>query len=187
MSPALITDPRNLPPDFYFISKSGVDLLSGLIQWKTGLWNHSMLMRTPGKVVSQGWQITETPIDGYMKKNIRMDFFTIQDINPSADAAMNNYINKRMAGRWYTQTYDFLGILGQAIGQPWIHMPGADYCSEFELLVLRAGAPFLSKRTSDLIMAQNQQSNPQNLHDMYVQSGVFTYHGMYESDEGIIA
>src|SRR5665213_2551493 len=150
-----------------FISKSGVDLVSEIIQWKTGLWNHSMLMRTPGQVVWQGLQIVEKPISLYMKKYVRMDFFSLVETNPSAVSAMNNYINRRMAGAWYTQTYDFLGIFGQAIGVPAIHTPGLDYCSAFELAVLRAAAPFLSVANASVIMNQKLESDPQDLHDMY--------------------
>jgi len=182
-----ITDPRNLPPNFYLISKSGVDFLSELIQWKTGLWNHSMLMRKPDFVVWQGIQIQEKSIELYMKKYVRMDFFTLKEVNVSAIAAMNSYINKRMSGHWWTQTYDFLGIVGQAIGIPAIHTPGLDYCSVFELAVLKAGAPFLPTKSAFVINTQTPESNPQNLHDMYVNNpDVFEYEGCYESDEGVI-
>lgn len=183
----LITDPRELKAGFYLISKSGTDFVSEVIQWKTGLWNHSMLMRDSGKVVSQGLQIKEESIESYMKKNIRMDFFTIRDFTPRALHAMNLYMNRRMAGPWYSQAYDFLGIFGQAINCPWIHMPGLDYCSEFELAVMRAGCPFFTAHAATVILNQRQTSNPQELHDMYVKNpDVFQYEGMYESDEGVI-
>lgn len=182
-----ILDPRGLPEDFYFISKSGVDLVSGLIQWKTGLWNHSMVMRSPGKVVWQGLQIKEKPMDLYMTKNVRMDFFTLKGDTRNVITAMNNYIDKKMKGPWYGQTYDFLGIFGQAIGLPWIHTPGLAYCSVFELSVLRAGAPFLSTAAADIIMKVPVESNPQNIHDLYSKNpDIFEYVGMYESDIGII-
>lgn len=183
----LITDPRELKAAFYLISKSGTDLVSEAIQWKTGLWNHSMLMRDSAKIVSQGWQIKEAPIDTYMKKNVRMDFFTLVDADPRAITAMNAYIYRRMAGPWYSQAYDLLGVFGQAISCPWIHMPGIDYCSEFQLAVMRAGCPFLDVKASSIIMNQSQTSNPQDLHDMYVKNpDIFNYVGMYESDEGVI-
>jgi hypothetical protein len=182
-----IIDPRKLPPNFYLISKSGVDVVSALIQWWTGLWNHSMLMRNPGKVVWQGIQIVEKPIDFYMKKDTRMDFFTIKNLPPNALIAMNKYINHRMSGPWYSQTYDFIGILGQILKQPWIHTPGLDYCSVFELAVLRSGAPFMPSEMANPIMAMAQESNPQQMHDFYVaHSDIFNYEGAYESDEGVI-
>lgn len=186
-----IEDPRLIPQSYCptFISKSSTtDFESFLIQWDTaGCWNHSMLMRTQEKVVWQGLQIVEKPIDLYMNKGTRLDFFTLKDINPSAISAMNNYINKRMAGHWWTQTYDFVGIVGQAIHVPAIHTPGIDYCSVFELAVLRSMCPFLSKQSSDVIMAQKLESNPQDLHDMYVKNiNVFIPYASYEADEGIV-
>lgn len=182
-----ITDPRTLPQNFYLISKSGVDFLSSVIQWWTGLWNHSMNSRKQGLVVWQGLQIVEKPIALYMKKYTRLDFFTIKGLTSSALSAMNEYIDKRMSGAWYSQTYDFLGIFGQILKQPWIHTPGLDYCSVFELSILRVAVPFMPKSYGDVITNQPPESNPQNLHDMYVKNpDVFSYDYYYESDEGTI-
>jgi hypothetical protein len=184
-----ITDPRTVDPTLSpkFISKSGVDFWSEAIEWRIGMWNHSMLMRKKGLVVWQGWQIVEKPIDLYMKHGVRLDMFSLVDINQNAIDLMNNYINSRMSGPWMSQTYDWLGILGQAIGQTWIHLPGHDYCSVFELHCLRAMVPALSANSSKVIMAQSVESNPQDMHDMYVKNpDVFFPELYYESDEGII-
>src|SRR5665213_2498077 len=97
-----ITDPRTLPQDLYFISKDGTfDFFSWLIKLRTQAeWNHSMVMRSPGKVVSQGLQLSESPIDLYMKNGTRLDFFTLIDPSPQAIVAMNAYIDKRLSGSW---------------------------------------------------------------------------------------
>ena len=184
-----ITDPRELPDNFYFVSKDGTfDFMSYLIKLRTQAeWNHSMIMRKPGMVVSQGLQLAEQAIDLYMKNGTRMDFFTLVNPNSQAIALMNSYIDKRLAGNWLSKSYDYLGIFGQMIGIPAIHTPGLDYCSEFTLSVLKAGAPFFSTVTSNVVMAQLPESQPQQLEYMYLNNPlVFNHYGTYESDAGVI-
>lgn len=186
-----IKDPRTLPEGFYLVSKnSSTDLISFLITFRTqGEWNHSMISRTPGKFVSQGLQITESDMGTYMKNGSRLDFFTLKDINPQALKVMNDYINSRMKGPWWTQAYDFLGIVGAAIGQQWIHTPGLEYCSEFVLLVLRqaALANALSDKACTAILTMGQEANPEDLHLFYTSyPEIFTYVGQYDSDMGVI-
>jgi len=184
----IINDPRTLPEGFYLVSKSSTtDLVSFLIQWRTGgMWNHSMGSRTQGKFFWQGMQIREAGMESYMKKGISLDFFTLSDINPQALQAMNDYLNKRMAGKWWTQLYDWWGIVGQAIGDSSIHTPGLDYCSVLELAVLRSGALYLPK-SGPIILAQKAESNPQDLHDMYVANpSAMPFYGRYDADQGVI-
>lgn len=182
-----IKDPRELPEGFYLVSKSSsIDLVSFLIQWRTGgQWNHSMGSRAKGKFFWQGLQIREQGMESYMKRGVSLDFFTLTDINFMALKAMNYYFDKRMAGAWNTQLYDGIGIIGQALGIPWLHTPGLDYCSVLELSVMRAGADYLPISGS-IIKAQKTESNPQDLHDMYTKNpSAFNYYGRYDADYGI--
>jgi hypothetical protein len=187
--PIQITDPRTLPPNFYFISKDGTfDFVSYLIKLRTQAeWNHSMLMRKPGFVVSQGMQLVEQPIDLYMKNGTRLDFFTLTNPIAQVLVAMNAYVDKRLAGNWLSKSYDILGIFGQLIGVPAIHTPGLDYCSEFTLSVLKSGTPFMSTPDSTIIMGQSVESQPQQLEYLYLNNpSIFTHYGTYESDNGVI-
>lgn len=189
MPPIQISDPRTLPPNFYFISKDGTfDFVSYLIKLRTQAeWNHSMLMRKPGMVVSQGWQLAETPINAYMKNGTRLDFFTLVDPNPQVINLMNAYIDKRLSGNWVSKSYDILGIFGQILGVPAIHTPGLDYCSVFTLATLRAGAPGMTKENADVIFRQSIESQPQQLEYMYINNPLtFNHYGTYESDDGVI-
>lgn len=184
-----ISDPRNLPPNFYFISKDGTfDFMSYLIKLRTqAVWNHSMIMRKPGFVVSQGTQLAETRIDEYMKNGTRMDFFTLANPDPKVIDLMNAYVDKRLAGNFITKSYDYLGIFGQMIGLPFIHTPGLDYCSVLTLAILRAGAPAMNAVDNKVIMSQSVESQPQQLEYMYLNNPTtFTHYGYYESDQGII-
>lgn len=183
-------DPRLIPQSkaIVWCSKcSTIDLPSFLIMWRTGgMWNHSMLMKTAGKFLWQGLQITEMPMEVYMKPGISLDFFTLVDCPPQALEAMLAYIEKKKGSHWWGQTYDFLGIAGQALGMPWIHTPGLAYCSVFELSVLRAGAPFMAPEKAKVIMSQPVESNPQQMHNMYVLNPtIFNYEGRYDADEGV--
>ena len=184
-----ISDPRTLPPTFYFISKDGTfDFVSYLIKLRTqSEWNHSMVMRNPGYVVSQGIQLAENKIDDYMKNGTRMDFFTLTNPNQNIINLMNAYIDKRLSGNWFSKSYDFLGIFGQLIGVPAIHTPGLNYCSEFTLSVLKAGSFAMNQSDNKIINNQPAESQPQQLEYLYLNNpSIFTHYGTYESDSGVI-
>lgn len=183
-----ISDPRTLPPDFYFISKDGTfDFMSWLIKLRTqAVWNHSMVSRKPGFVVSQDLQLEEIPIDRYMKNGTRLDFFTLVNPDPNVISLMNAYIDKRLSGNWLSKSYDIIGIFGQLIGVPAIHTPGLDYCSVFALSVLREGAPSMKLSDAKVILSQTVESQPQQLEYLYLNNPqIFNHYGMYESDNGI--
>ena len=184
-----ITDPRELPNNFYFVSKDGTfDFVSYLIKLRTQAeWNHSFIMRKQGMVVSQGMQLAETPVDAYMKNGIRLDFFTLVDPNPQIIELMNAYIDKRLSGNWLSKSYDIIGIFGQLLGVPAIHTPGLDYCSVFALSCAKAGVPAMKEPAVSVINNQSVESQPQQLEYMYLNNPlVFNHYGMYESDAGVI-
>lgn len=186
-----INDPRHIPqsnlPLFVF-SDNAIDLISFLITWRTkGIWNHAMSLTTAGKLDVQAWSYTEVPIQDYMKKGSRLDFYTLVNSSPSVSIAAQGYVSNRLKQPWYKKTYDWIGIFGQAIGFPKIHTPGLEYCSVDVTNLLKSISHLLPLKDQLVINAIPDEINPQALHDYFVANPkVFKEYGYYESDEGVI-
>jgi len=120
-------------------SAHSTDLFSWLIRWRTkGSYNHAMLMFRPGYVATQGWTYKEVPIEAYMKKNSKLKFWSIKDVKPEELDILFTRVSKRLKLPWWKRRYDPLGIVGQAVGLPYINAPWADFCSESVAGDLRA-------------------------------------------------
>lgn len=186
-----ISDPRTIPdgdlPLFVFANNS-TDLISFLITWKTkGTWNHAMLAVNKGKFVSQATTYSEFPMDAYLKKGCRLEFYALVNMTPQASFIAQQYVTTRLSKPWWTKMYDWLGIFGQAIGLPKIHTPGLEYCSVDVTNCLQTIAQYLPDYDKKVINNIPDEINPQDLHDvMVINPSVFKLYGQYEADEGVI-
>lgn len=187
-----INDPRTISQtDMPLIVFSDVTngWVSFLIKWRTaGDYDHAMLSRTQGKFVCQDFSgYHEISMESYLKKGNRLKFFTLVNINQKAIDAISLSINTRLALPWWNKGYDWLGILGQALGQEWIHTPGLEYCSEDVVRQLKTIVSFLPIQDQEVINRIGNQWNPQQL-QAYCQlcPETFKEYGKYESDDGII-
>lgn len=186
-----IQDPRTILqtdlPLFVF-SDSATDLIAFLITWRTkGTWNHAMLAVYQGMFTSQGWTYQSFPMDGYMKKGFRLDFYKLVNMTPKAAAAALEYTTTRLKKPWWTKMYDWVGIFGQAIGLPKVHTPGLEYCSVDVTNCLKSIAFLLPTRDCKIILRIPDEVTPQELHDyMVANPEVFCEYGNYEADEGVI-
>lgn len=93
-------------------------------------YNHIMTMRRPGYVCTQGWGFKEIPVEEYMKKRCRMKFWIFPKMTEVRKQLLCAILQKRLERPWYRQTYDVLGVLGQAINVRWLNNPFSYYCSE---------------------------------------------------------
>lgn len=187
----LINDPRLiLQPDLPLIilSNQPNSLISALIDWRTdGSHCHAMLMIDHGEVVTQGFTYKTVPIDNYMKKNGEMTFVALVNSNISFKIAFRNSVDDRLKTPWYHKMYDFLGIFGQAIGMPWIHTPGLEYCSVDVIRHLTNACGALPKSDQDVINAIPAQTNPQRFWEIIRNNpDTFAVYGRWSSDEGVI-
>lgn len=119
--------------DFPLFVQSGD--MRGFMGWgikiRTGSnWNHSMVMRRPFYVCSQGWTYKEIPVRRYFKKYIILKFWKCKDINVQERYMILRKIEDDLKLPLWKRIYDFPGILGQAVGLRWINMPFLNYCSE---------------------------------------------------------
>jgi hypothetical protein len=121
------------------------DHSSGLIQWLIKLrtkaaWNHVMMMIiTPEKkedklgkycFASQGNMFSCSKLQRYMTKRHRLKFFYVKDLSIQETIALKKKISDDLKAPWYKRFYDYLGIVGQAVGIKKVNSPGNMYCSE---------------------------------------------------------
>lgn len=161
-----ILDPRQIPPNEFpfIISKGGgIDPISRLIRWRTHSWcEHSMLAINPGKFVwesASSWY-GEGPMEDYMTPENCLKFYQLVDINLDAYDLLRDYVARRIASPWYHKLYDWVGIMGQALGLPKIHTPGLEYCTVDAIHALEYMAPALPKSTQDFISSIPPEENP---------------------------
>lgn len=184
-----ILDPRTIPQsDFPFIvSKGGgIDLMSRLIRWRTNSWcEHSMLAINPGKFV---WEDTanwygEGPMEHYMVPNVCLKFYQLVDMNPASFDLLRKYVATRISSPWYDKIYDWVGILGEAIGFPKIHTPGLEYCSVDAIHALGAMVPSLPSIDNQVIRSIPSEENPGYLDLLMLNyPKVFRAYGTYQYD-----
>jgi len=111
------------------------DHTSGLIEWlikfrTKGHYNHVMFSHRQEFFASQGILYSETPFRRYMKKGNRLKFVEIIGFSDAQKLMVIESIKKKLALPFYKRIYDFLGIIGQAVGVGIINVPWYDYCSE---------------------------------------------------------
>lgn len=166
------------------------------IDWRTDIpgvepTDHAMLSRRQAKFVCQTMRVfnayNEIWMDQYLKRGVSLAFIQLVNSNPDFVAAFNASVDARLNGPWWTKTYDYLGILGQAVGQPWIHTPGLRYCSVDVIRHLVNSCPKLPKTDQKVINNIPPESNPEVLRQIIVQNpSTFNIKFTYNSTTGII-
>ena len=109
-------------------------------------WSHSMIMRRPGFVCSQGWTYKEIPISKYDKRGVILKFWICKGMTLSEFQNIMIKIEEELRLPFWKRMYDFPGIIGQAIGLRWINVPFLRYCSERVASKLRILIPSLRKK-----------------------------------------
>lgn len=185
----IIEDPRAIPQaEFPFIvSCHGSDLVSRLIQWRTGSWcNHSMIAQTQGKFVwesAASWY-GEGPMGVYMRPGTILKFYSLVEITPAAIDALEAYVYNRIHSPWWNKAYDWLGIVGQAVGIPKFHTPGLEYCSVDATHALKAMAPYLGAFSRQEIAVLPDEENPGDL-DLAMQHFTSVFNCRYQYTFGV--
>lgn len=195
-----ISDPRLIPqslmPLIWFWNWNG-NLISEGIDFRTNIkgiapQSHAMLSINPGKFVAQNMSIfngyKEVPMEDYMVKGGVLTCVTLVNNNPAFSAAFAKSVQKRLTAPWWQTQYDYLGIVGQAVGQPWIHTPGLRYCSVDVIRHLVNACPNLPKPDQLLINSINPESNPEVFYeDTLEESKTFNQYGNWNSLTGVLA
>lgn len=198
MDPTLtILDPNLLlqsqEPFLVFCNQK--DFISAAIDWRTNIkgilpFDHVMLSINSGKFACQSMGIfdayKEIPMDQYMIKGTQLVFVKLVNNSPDFTSAFTKSVQKRLTSPWWVTQYDYLGILGQAIGQDWIHMPGLEYCSVDVIRHLVNACPYLPKEDQLVINNIPRETNPEALWQIILNNPkTFLIYGIYDSKEGV--
>ena len=153
----IIPDPNDIPtseaPLIVFS-----DHTSGLIEWAIkmrtkGEYNHIMLFLEQGYFVSQGNTYSVTPMERYMKKGNRLLFVKIKGLTVQQKQRFKESVDRKLSLPWHKKLYDWVGILGQAIGFKNLNINGLNYCSEDVRLHLFQLIPYLTEEQSETVKA----------------------------------
>lgn len=194
-----ILDPRLIPqsetPLLVFWNQKG-SLISDGIDWRTDIpgiapQSHAMLCINQGKFVSQKMTIfnayTEVPMEKYMIKGGVLTFVQLTNDNMEFSQAFTKSVQKRLLSLWWVTQYDYLGIVGQAIGLPWIHTPGLRYCSVDVLRHLVNSCPYLPKQDQLVINNIPKEINPEALWNIILQHPkTFFVIGAWSAEDGVL-
>jgi hypothetical protein len=177
------------PEDFPLLVFS--DNTSGIIEFiiklrTKGDYNHAMWANRPGYFASQGNTYSEAPVDRYLKRGNRLKYVEVLGLTPTQKMLIKASINKKLAQPWYKKRYDWLGILGQALGVKWINTPWLEYCSEDAPQHLKFVAQYLQDDDpkKGVILGIPKHASPQDL-NTYVKKypEVFKTYGKWEADD----
>lgn len=120
--------------------------------------SHMMTLTKPGLFNCEDPSgFHQVPVTSYMVPGTKIYVFSFVGMNPQAMQAWNIIVAARLG----KVPYDFLQILGQAVGLDFLHMPGTDDCSEEGVREMKVVAPFLGAHTCQLIDTLSNQINPQ--------------------------
>lgn len=165
----IITNPNTINPidNPKLVFTSQDDMVSDIIELREdGSWgingevSHMMTMTLPGLFNCQSPAgFNQVSVNSYMTKGTRIVFFDFVNMNPRAYQAMCMIVNERLG----KQGYDWLQIVGQAMGLDFLHMPGTEDCSEEGVREMKGVAPFLGSHDCGIIDSLYNQDNPQGV------------------------
>jgi hypothetical protein len=181
-------NPRDIPEQdlpLIVLSDHTNGLIQSIIKIKTkGFYNHAMWMHKPGMFASQGNTYSEIPVESYMRRGNRLKFIRIRGLNVLNKDQIRRSIKAKINRPWYKKTYDWLGILGQAIGLKKISTPGLDYCSEDVPRHLRCIAPIDSNPLKSFIKDLPRHGSPEDLNEHFKKhKDVTQVYGRWDSDK----
>lgn len=181
-------------PLIWFWNEIG-DPISEAIDWETNIkdiapQSHAMLSINQGKFVAQNMSIfnayVEEPMEKYMIKGGALTCVNFVNNSPEFYAAFAKSVQKRLTAPWWKTQYDYLGILGQALHQDWIHTPGLRYCSVDVLRHMVNACPFLPKPDQLIINSFPAEINPEFLYKHTLDyKPPFNQYGAWDSKTGI--
>lgn len=177
----------DLPLIVFSDSTSG--LIEFIIKWRTkGSYNHVMWFINPCEFISQGNTYSKVPMKRYMKPNARLKFVALKGVTQDGIYVIKKSIKEKLALPWHKKAYNWIGILGQAIGLKFLNFPGLEYCSQdvpqhlkIALASCPAGFPApLNGIIKNIPKNPSPQQFNEYLHDFH--STAFPVYGKWEGD-----
>ena len=181
-------DPRDIPDSdmpLIVFSDNSSGWLEFIIKFRTkGYWNHIMFCRKKGFFVSQGNTYSEVGMERYMKKGSELKFIRIIGLTNADRESLLESIEKKLKSKWYRKMYDWVGILGQAIGIKKLNTPGLNYCSEDVTFHLKNIAMFCNKPLSDVLIGIPDHTSPEGMNEYFKSNPeCFEVYGKWDADD----
>jgi hypothetical protein len=171
----LASQKGNIVSDLIEISEDGIpnrpfEADHAMSQTVKGLFNCQEMVLGPS--------FTQVPVSKYMVLGTTLYYFDFVDTNPQFAMAFANAVNSKLGKEWY----DFPQILGRALKiLPFLHLPGAEDCSEEDTREMKSACSLLPKYDCNLITLENNQATPQDLLNFCLGNpAVFNFIGIYQ-------
>lgn len=157
-------DPTNNPR---VIFTSQPEIVSDAIELREdGTWggtddcSHMMTLTKPGFFNCEDPSgFSQILVTAYMTPGTKIYVFSFIGMTPQAYQAWCMIVASRLG----KVPYDFLQIMGQAIGLDFLHMPGTEDCSEEGVREMKGISPYMPKPYQSLVNGLSNQSNPQQV------------------------
>lgn len=174
-------------PVIVFSDKTSRDFISTIIKLrhKNSTVNHVMWLYSPTKFASQNNTYSLVDTDKYMREGNRLFFFELVGFTPIQKRIVQKSIERKLALPWYKKAYDYVGILGQAVGIKWLNIGGLNYCSESVISDIKMAADAGNEEISKIIDGIGRHMYPDELKD-YLEGfdRYFKLIGYWDSDLG---
>jgi hypothetical protein len=122
------------------VSSDANALFSLGIRWRTrSTWNHFMWMHKPCTFASQGFTYGEQSVKKYFGTSKRLKFWHNPHWTPEQKKILKDHIQTYLDKPAFSTRYDWLAIIGQAIGIAWFQNPFTRICSEYGSLLRETG------------------------------------------------
>lgn len=185
-----IDDPRDISQKdmpLIVLSNQSNSIVAWAINWRTSSnYDHAMLCINQGEFVTQGLTYKSVPMKDYLIKGGQLKFVQLVNINDAFTQAFRASVSARLAAKWWHKIYDFPGIVGYAIGLPWIHTPGLEYCSVDVIRHIKNACGALPIHDQEVIMAIPNESSPMDLDNIIKNHPeIFKIYGIWSADIGI--
>jgi len=111
------------------------DNLNSWFAWRirrhtNGSYNHAMTMIRPGYVASQNLFFGEQRLTDYIDAAHRVKFWRCLRHDDQDRVRIRAKVNADLRAPWRARMYDWVGILGFAVGRRSFNFQGRKYCSE---------------------------------------------------------
>lgn len=186
-----INDPRLIPQsELPLINNCDQrDETGKLIEFRTDIkgvhpFCHTQIVINQGKFVCQspgGYK--EIPMSMYMVPNTYLTFTELVECNPEFVAAFRKSVLDKLNGPWWRKTYNWLQIVGQGLGLPWLSFPGLDDCTMDVIYHLKAAANTLPNLSRVVISSIPNNCNPEQFAQIQQENqNVFNIKYVYDSN-----
>lgn len=204
-SPINIIDPRTLGTSmgpWLVFNNNTKDPIAQVIDLATNIpsidpEDHAMLSINPGEFVWESMTLWNAYKQGSMAQYLvpggQLKFVTLVNNNINFSNAFSKSVQKRLSRPGIENSYDFLGVFGQAVGriipgaQNIIHTPGLEYCSVDVIRHLVNACPYLPKADQQVINNIPPETNPERLWQIMLNNPqTFLFYGQWDSKTGVI-